>query len=106
MKILVTGGAGYLGTQLLKILETNPAVDEVLVYDNLSTGNANFFLDGQQRKLQKAQYVFGELLDSRKLKKILDGVDVVYHLAARVTTPFANTDPIFLNRLTTGERPN
>jgi UDP-glucose 4-epimerase len=36
--------------------------------------------------------VKGELLDSRGLRKILKGVDVVYHLAAKVTTPFANDD--------------
>jgi UDP-glucose 4-epimerase len=40
----------------------------------------------------KLQFVKGELLDTRALRKVLKGIDVVYHLAAKVTTPFANTD--------------
>ena len=98
MKILVTGGAGYIGTELLKDLDANPLVKELVVYDNLGTGNSNFFLNGQHGKLGKVEFVFGELLDSRKLRKCLEGVDVVVHLAARVTTPFANTDPHYFEQ--------
>lgn len=99
MKILITGGAGYVGTELIKSLDRNTEVDELVVYDNLSTGNSNLFLEGQHRRLQKVRFVSGELLDSRKLRKCLDGVDVVFHLAARVTTPFANTDPHFYEQI-------
>lgn len=92
MKVLVTGGAGYIGTELITLLIANPKVEKVIVYDNLSRPNFNLFLGLRLQKHQKISFVKGELLDSRALKKNLKGVDVVYHMAARVTTPFANAD--------------
>jgi UDP-glucose 4-epimerase len=92
MKVLVTGGAGYIGTELVSLLIANPDVNEVIIYDNLSRPNYNFFLGLKHQQHQKVNFIKGELLDSRALKKVLKGVDVVYHLAAKVTTPFANAD--------------
>ena len=92
MKVLVTGGAGYIGTELVNALIANPLVEKVIVYDNLSRPNYNMFLGLRHQKHQKITFIKGELLDSRALKKVLKGIDVVYHLAAKVTTPFANAD--------------
>jgi len=92
MKVLVTGGAGYIGTELINLLVSNNEVEQVIVYDNLSRMNYNLFLGLKLQKQQKLTFVNGELLDSRSLRKVLKGVDVVYHLAAKVTTPFASSD--------------
>lgn len=92
MKVLVTGGAGYIGTELTNMLIARPDVDQVVVYDNLSRPNFNFFLGLKLNNHHKISFVKGELLDSRALKKVLKGIDVVYHLAAKVTTPFASDD--------------
>jgi UDP-glucose 4-epimerase len=99
MKILVTGGAGYIGTELVYTLAQQESVEEIVVFDNLSRINYNLFLNGKMNNHTKVTFVKGDLLDSRQLKKILDGVDVVYHLAAKVTTPFANTDPHFYEQV-------
>ncbi len=92
MKVLVTGGAGYIGTELINLLVSNSLVSKVIVYDNLSRMNYNLFLGLKLQKHSKLTFVKGELLDSRSLRKVLKGVDVVYHLAAKVTTPFDSSD--------------
>ncbi len=91
MRILITGGAGYIGTELVYGLSLIPEIKSITVYDNLSRGNYNLFL-GRKIEGSKIQLVHGELLDSRKLRQVLKNIDVVYHLAAKVTTPFANLD--------------
>ena len=94
MKILVTGGAGYLGTALCDLLAARPDVDELIIYDNLSRPNRNLFIEGQlpAHPGLRARFVLADLLDTRRLEQELDGTDVVVHLAARVTTPFAHDD--------------
>ncbi|GAA0894587.1 NAD-dependent epimerase/dehydratase family protein [Fulvivirga kasyanovii] len=99
MKILITGGAGYIGTELVSVLTQRDDVEEIIVYDNLSRANYNLFLGHTFNNHKRVTFVKGELLDSRHLKKVLKGVDVVYHLAAKVTTPFANTDPHFYEQV-------
>lgn len=90
MKVLVTGGAGYVGTALCAVLAAQG--DEVVVYDNLSRPNYNFFLETRAGGGGRIRFVHGDLLDSRKLGRALEGVEVVYHLAGRVTEPFAHDD--------------
>ena len=92
MKILVTGGAGYLGTGIISRLSLMPGITEIIIYDNLSRGGYNMFLGNSLSPDVKMRFVQGDLLDSRKLRKVLTGVDVVYHLAAKVNTPYVNSD--------------
>ena len=92
MKVLVTGGAGYIGTELIHLLIANPEVEQVIIYDNLSRPNYNMFLGQKLNQPGKVSFVKGELLDSRALRKVLKGIDVVYHLAAKVSTPFATAE--------------
>jgi len=99
MNVLLVGGAGYIGTALVDELSRRDDISSIVIYDNLSRSNFNLFLDSRLKNAGKVRFVRGELLDSRQLGKVLDGIDVVYHLAAKVTTPFANTDPHFYEQV-------
>ena len=93
MKVLVTGGAGYIGAELVHKLAHSEEVNEVIVYDNLCRGNYNLFISSSNTMASnKVRFVMGDLLDSRKLRKAMKGVDVVYHLAARVSQPDETLD--------------
>ncbi len=93
MNVLVTGGAGYIGTELVKELSLLQDVKELTIYDNLSRGNRNIFLGDSFLNHDKVKFIQGDILDSRKLNSVLNGIDVVYHLAANVTTPFSDQNP-------------
>lgn len=94
MKILITGGAGYIGTELVyELMKHADKISEIVIYDNLSRGNYNLFIGKQKLPNDKIKFIQGDLLDTRKLKKALKGIDIVFHLAAKVTTPFANENP-------------
>jgi UDP-glucose-4-epimerase GalE len=76
MKILITGGAGYIGAITAKHLESEG--DEVLVYDH--------FASHAPSKLGSTPYVKGGILDTRTLDKTLSSFhpDVVMHFAAYI----------------------
>jgi len=95
MNVLITGGAGYIGTVLTKHLVQRSEIDKIIIYDNLSRKNSNLFLGSRLPNAEKVKLVVGDILDLRRLNKVLNGIDVVYHLAARVSTPFANVDADF-----------
>ena len=91
MKVFITGGAGYVGSALVNALQHKHGISEVIVYDNLSRQHFGLFTQ-QQINGVPTRFVQGDILDNRKLKKSIDGSDAVIHLAARVTTPFADSD--------------
>lgn len=89
MNVLITGGAGYIGTELVHYLDKDPSINKVVVFDNLSRPNYNLFM-GSTKLSEKIQFNRGEILDSRKLKELISDMDAVVHLAAQVKTPFAD----------------
>lgn len=99
MKVLITGGAGYIGTSLVKVLIGLPQIEKIIIYDNLLRKNYGLFFDPEIKPSEKVSYINGDILDSRKINKILPEVDTVVHLAAKVTTPFANDDPHYFEQV-------
>jgi UDP-glucose 4-epimerase len=72
MRVLVIGGAGYIGSHIVRLLHRNGF--EVIVYDNLSTGHTAL--------VEGYDLVIGDIGDCQALAKILRGVDAVMHFAA------------------------
>lgn len=85
MRILVVGGAGYVGsTSVERFVE---AGHEVVVYDNLSSGHRAAVPDG-------ARLVIGDIADRERLGQVLsDGIDSVLHCAARSLVGESMVDP-------------
>jgi UDP-glucose 4-epimerase len=74
MKYLVTGGAGFIGTNLVKrLLEEN---NEACVLDNYAAGYK------EERMQKDAEYIKGDIRNIDELNKAMKGVDGVFHLAA------------------------
>ncbi len=92
MKILITGGAGYIGYSLVKqLLEDVDQLHSITIYDNLSRRNYSFFTEAKFDH-KPVKLIQGDILDGRMLQQALEGMDWVVHLAAKVTTPFADSD--------------
>ena len=89
MKVIVTGGAGFIGANLCRMLLVEPAVETVIVIDDLSTGRREN-LEG----LDRVELVVGSILDSTLLARHFDGADAVVHLAARPSVPRSLADPM------------
>jgi nucleoside-diphosphate-sugar epimerase len=88
MKILVTGGAGYLGSVLsLALIEEG---HDVRVLDNLMYGGRSLLsMFGHSR----FDFWLGDIRDGRTVEYAVDGVDAVVHLAAIVGDPACARDP-------------
>jgi len=77
LKILVTGGAGFIGGYLVDFLLNT---HKVTIYDNLSTGSQGI-VDALIKK--GARFIKGDILDHDTLSKSSKGFDVMIHLAAK-----------------------
>ena len=84
MRILVTGGAGFIGSHIVEAFQGKA---EIRVLDNLRTG----FL----KNLEGFQVDFreGSILDKPVLEKAMEGVDYVFHLAAMISVPESMSKP-------------
>ncbi len=93
MHILVIGGAGYIGSHVVKELLQNNV--QVTVFDDMSTGQL-------ENLFPKAAFVEGSILDIPALEKVMQGVDGVIHLAAKkaVGESMDHPDKYAINNIT------
>ena len=85
MKVVVTGGAGFVGSNLSRSLISRG--HEVIVIDDLSTG----LLDNVPNGIQ---FIESSILDKDLIGKAISGSDVVVHLAARGSVPRSINNPV------------
>jgi len=82
MKILVTGGFGFIGSHLIKALLNRG--DDVLVLDNLSQQVHGNLLHCQSKQRSSVTFYHGDIRDTQILKKACLGVDIIVHLASTI----------------------
>jgi UDP-glucose 4-epimerase len=85
-RILVTGGAGFIGSHLVAALLKQG--DFVRVLDNFSTGTA------ENLQGLKVEIFRGDILDQEMTARAMQGIDLVFHEAAFVSVPLSMKDPI------------
>jgi len=83
-RVLITGGYGYVGSELLSLLDKRDDLT-VHVLDNLLCGN----------DLHRFGFIYGDIRNKALLKNILPGYDIIVHLAAIVGQPACAIDPLF-----------
>lgn len=88
MRVVVTGGAGFVGANMARRLASCDYVDEVRVVDDLSTGFRS------NLRGMDVTFLEGSILDPDLLDKAMTGADAVVHLAAVPSVPRSVKDPL------------
>jgi UDP-glucose 4-epimerase len=89
MRCFVTGGAGFIGSNLVdRLLQLGHGV---VAYDNLSTGQ-RAFLDAAERS-GRFELIDGDTLDPPRLARAMSGAEIVFHLAANADVRSGTADP-------------
>lgn len=95
--ILVTGGAGFIGSHLADALMDHPHVSLVRVLDNLATGKkANI---AHHIGSPKFDFVEGDIRDRESCEQSMKGIDLVCHQAALGSVPRSIEDPLTTNEV-------
>jgi UDP-glucose 4-epimerase len=84
MKVLITGGAGFIGSHLAEHLQGRAAVR---ILDDLSTGYQHNLTELDM------EFIYGSILDYPTLQTAMEDIDYVFHLAGLVSVPASVTNP-------------
>jgi UDP-N-acetylglucosamine 4-epimerase len=93
LSVLVTGGAGFIGSNLVDaLLEAGAA--KVRVLDNLTTGKMSNLDKARTVGADRFEFIEGSITDYKTCVEACEGMNVVFHEAALVSVPRSMVDPI------------
>ncbi len=95
--ILVTGGCGYVGSRLVRRLANSAPGADVRILDNLQRDSHRALMDLPAGP--RYSFVQGDILDRALLRRALDGVETVIHLAGIVRTPMTFENPTWMRQV-------
>ena len=93
MKVLVTGGAGFIGSNLVDGLLSKGY--DVKIIDNLMTGR----IENISKYLKHIEFIEGDIRDNDTITKVVKNVETIYHLAAIPSVPYTIKNPIETNEI-------
>jgi UDP-glucose 4-epimerase len=91
-KIVVTGGAGFIGSHLADACCRLPQAPEVVILDNLRTGRRSNL--ERLRHHGNLKFVEGSVTDPSRVDEVCRGADCIFHLAAMVSVPESLLHPL------------
>lgn len=95
-RVLVTGGAGFIGSSLAEMLAQRGKL--IVVLDDFSTG----FRENLSDRDSAIKVVEGDIRDLALVKRVMQGIDVVFHLAAMAAVAPSIRDPLMCNEVNVG----
>jgi len=90
LNYFITGGAGFVGSNMADELTINPE-NRITIYDNFSTGFTEFLEDSKTK--ENVKIIKGDLLDEKKINKAIKGSEFVFHFAANADVRFGLNHP-------------
>src|SRR5204863_7965308 len=97
MRILVTGGAGFIGSNLVEHLLKNESIEQVTVLDNLATGSRENIEEFHSHP--KFHFLQGDIRDYSACLEACSDVDAISHQAALGSVPRSINDPLTTNEV-------
>jgi UDP-N-acetylglucosamine 4-epimerase len=97
MRILVTGGAGFIGSNLVRELLQNERVSLIRVLDNLATGSLDNIAEFKEHK--KFEFIKGDIRDYTTCINNCGEMDIISHQAALGSVPRSINDPLTTNEV-------
>jgi len=97
MRILVTGGAGFIGSNIVESLLANKSADHVRVLDNLATGSTDNIAEFYTSS--KFEFIQADIRDYSACLLACDGIDLITHQAALGSVPRSIDDPLTTNEV-------
>ena len=93
LNILITGGAGFIGSNIVEYLCKNKLYKKIRIVDNLSTGNKNNIKNFLE-DYENIEFIYGDISNLELCRNVVKDMNVICHQAALGSVPRSVNDPL------------